>query len=839
MTIIYQFSIPDVTCSACTQPIENRLKADFNPKYEYYADPASKTLKVIVWEHNEEDVELGGKICGFLDEEMCVTCRFMESYSLSFQTLPKTGTTAKPQLPALESNIEDEDQSTFWKQLKNGLISHWFQGSVGVTAGFVLMILCILSGGLPLAAMIAIGGISSLLTFLIGFSTFKQAYLDIFKSKKLSMDTLFAISTLVVLVVSLASFFIPWFSMMFEAALLILGFRHIGQAIKNSLTRQLITAQAFEDDLPEFVHVYENEQLTEKPLEEIEKGEILCIFPGEIIPVNGICLTEGCEFYTREINGYPLPKKLKQGTELLSGMRLTKYPSPLMMRVSHTKAESHLAHMDHALKIAEISKAPIQHTADRLMQYFIPSVFAIAALTGLIIGLFFPPVLAIQCAVSVLVSACPCILGLVVPTAMKIGIHKAAQHGVQFSSPEALETAARVTAVVFDLHGTLTTGIPVVEKVQFLDPVLNQKRIFSYIAALEKKAEHFIGEALFEHTAAFGEEYKSLQIEDFNNRDHSGVSGIIDGLEICIGNEDFMRKHKVAVDINPSVLDDADSVAYVAINGKLQVYFKLVDPLREDAFRTLEIMRANGIEVFISTGACEETANRYGKRLKIPTSNIWAGRVALADKDKDHSKSQLIKELKDLGYVVAMVGDAANDSVAVTDADFGVGVQSQSSHVLTLKKAGAIIQSGSLLPIATIFTVARQTMSNITQNLYFTLGYNLFAVLLASTLLIAAGFVLNPGIGASLMILQMGLVFCNLWRFKKQSIPHLECCDSQFDSQNDRDSYADLQQIFKPNDLALEELVEPDAGGLNFHSYKGYQQEEKISAAVGKGMSCC
>ncbi len=781
----FVFYIRGMTCAGCSGTIEKFLEAsDLIKLKSFYVDVTKadpKETTITVSDDGREHKEVWHQIKNLI-EEIGFSC---EPYEYAQQILQPP-----PKLSIFETIVETT---------KKVLTSHWFLGALGCISGLILMFLFMTAGLLPLAGMIILGTLSTALTFALGAQSYYDAWIKWTKSGTLTMDTLFAISTLSVIVVSIASFFVPWLPMMFEAGLLIFGFKHVGVAIRDNLKEEISYAQ-FQDRASKAARVVVDNKIQIKKLEKVQPGDVILVNPGEIIPLDGTCEEEG-KIYNTIISGSILPRRFWTADKVLAGMRLAENASPLKIRVTKTKEHSYLARLDEGIAQSILEKAPIELKTNKYLTYFIPTVIGIAVLSGIIIGIFFPPALAIQCFISVLVSACPCTLGLITPSAVITGMNKAAEHGVQFKNATLLELAEQINVVVLDCHGTGTKGIPEVSHFTFLDNgTLSNDDFFNLSSALEKNSPHPIGKAIYAFSKT--KRSKKLEVQQHDDTDHSGITGVIDEHKYSIGSKALMENKGISTAYIEKKLnlEAGDSVIYVARNKEIIGYYIITDPQRDDTIQTIQALKSMGIDVHLCTGDAEPTAQRYAKKWGITT--VHAECVAMSLEDGDRSKPSYIKELQKKGFKVAMVGDAANDAQAIAASDFGVAIVSQDSDPKTQQEAGAIIHSGNLLPLANAFAISQQTVTNIKQNLFASLAYNSVAVLVAGGLLIAFGFTLNPAVGVALMAIQACIILLNVYRFKHQSLPHLEA--TQLDDIDD-----ELSSPYKTNQLMPSNQMAP------------------------------
>ena len=246
-----------------------------------------------------------------------------------------------------------------------------------------------------------------------------------------------------------------------------------------------------------------------------------------------------------------------------------------------------------------------------------------------------------------------------------------------------------------------------------------------------------------------------------------------------------------------------ETVLYIAKNKKVVGYFVVNDPLRVEARETLASLRRLGKSVYICTGADQGTALRYANELDIPTEHVFADRTPLTQ-----TKTDFIRDLQAQHLKVAMIGDAGNDASPIALSDLGIAIQSKSSDVVTQDAAGIVIENGSLQPVLNTFVIARQTMRQIKQNLWFSLAYNMVSLLLAGGLLVGLGFVLNPGIGVAIMILQTCLILANAYRFNKQKVPSIVTSPAEqntaVDVLTDETEHSNLSELRPVSSLAAE-----------------------------------
>ena len=747
MPAVYSFFVPQISCGLCIAHIEKKLKDSVALGVERVASNVSRKKIGIILREDLSEERLRRNIkealagTGFSPE-------FCDEVSLKKQTR--------------------------W---------HWIQGAIGTTSGLMMLMLSLWAFPLSMATMIPMALVSGILTIVLGRESFKRAYIE-WRNRELSMDSLFAVSTAIVLLTSIASFFVPWLPMMFDTGLLIFGFRHLGLGIEGALVNTMQFGARFIDRLPKEARIItESGHALNKKIELIQVGETIEVLPGEFIPLDGECLDPSRTLYETIITGDPMPREVKKGAVLLSGMVVAE-GNAVQLKVTKPFKQSHLYRLDQRMFDAEFEeKAGYEIAARKLLKYFVPAVFLFAALSVVVIGSFFPLAIAIRCAIAVLVSACPCTLGLVVPLAVMIGKYKAAANGIEFRSGEQLQRAGEVDSVVFDFNGTLTMGLPKVLRTHRLDPSLSEADFFQIIASLETDSRHPVGRALFEYSSV----KSAVKLSSDVVRKFFGVTGQIQGKSYLLGSRRMLldsgvdpRQLEYAGVINPG-----ENVVYLACDQQLVGYAVLTTALRIGAIEAVKLLQKMRIECYICSGSELEVLSKFAKELNIPLANIKASQRGVITKqlnsgdvvaeDQNDDKSRFIKQLQAKGRCVAMVGDAANDALAIGTADVGVAIcNAHSEETVTQRRASAVVKGASLLPVVNAFVISRQMKLNIKQNLVMSLSYNMITECLAGGVLVALGVIINPGVGVALMIVQMLLILWNASRFREQSVAQLD-----------------------------------------------------------------
>ncbi|MBL7481378.1 heavy metal translocating P-type ATPase [Legionella bononiensis] len=640
--------------------------------------------------------------------------------------------------------------------------NHWLKATLGLIWGIGLLVISIASFNIPMMAYYVITGLTTLMTFYLGRSVYESAWHTL-QSLKWDTTTLYAISTLTIVGVSIASMFVPGLPMMFEAAPLVLGFWHLGEGIEHTLIGKINKKLDVRDCVPPLVLLKGNPD-KDISVKQLIPNDMIVVKKGEVIPVDGV-VTEETLLYTTRVDGSPHLRMFKPGDVVKSGMRLADHIPSLELRVTKTYQNSYLSLIAKNINKANHEKAPVELFADQVLYYFIPGLLGVALVSGIVIGSLFTPALAIQCVISVLVSACPCALSLITPMAVKIGMKKASEQGIHFNNGKALQAASDIDTVVFDLNGTLTEGKIAVESMRISD-----ENYLSHVALLEDQSDHPAAKIIKSYIQNKGIiPSESLEITSIDKSHHSGIKGIINGETFIIGNKDMLVANEITQFDEP--YDNPDNGSVYIVRGTTVIgQIALTDPLRPDAVATVNQLKRLGKTVHICTGADRASAEQYAALLGIPKANISANTVGAITKPGEQSKTSYIQQLQAKGHKVAMVGDAANDITAIAYSDIGIAVKSSIGDTVTEQHAGIVVQQGLLFPIATAFDVAKKTKDNIFQNLFVSLAYNSGITLVAAGLFVAIGFALNPVLGVALMVLESTIVLANLYRFKQQDI---------------------------------------------------------------------
>jgi Cu+-exporting ATPase len=494
------------------------------------------------------------------------------------------------------------------------------------------------------------------------------------------------------------------------------------------------------------------------PLTHVHVGDTLRVRPGEKVPVDGVVVEGSSAVDESMLTGEPMPVTKRVGDRVI-GATLNA-SGALVMRSEKVGSQTVLSQIVQMVAAAQRSKAPMQRMADVVAGYFVSGVVAIALLTFFAWGLFGPQpswVFGLINAVSVLIIACPCALGLATPMSIMVATGKAATQGVLFRDAAAIEKLREIDTIIVDKTGTLTEGKPAFDRA-IAAPGFVENEVLRLAASLDQGSEHPLAAAIVGAARA-----RNLTLEKpdaFESASGIGVQGTVGGLKLALGNTALMTQ--VGVDVNPMKADaeslrvEGASVMHLAIDGRLAGLLAVSDPIKASTREALDRLKAAGIRVVMATGDGVTTAISVGKRLGIDEVH---GEVKPAD------KLLLVEKLQGEGRVVAMAGDGINDAPALAKADVGVAMGTGTD--VAMNSAQVTLVKGDLRGIAAARLISVATVSNMKQNLMFALIYNALGIPLAAGVLYPwTGWLLSPLIAALAMSLSSASVISNALRLR-------------------------------------------------------------------------
>lgn len=655
--------------------------------------------------------------------------------------------------------------------------------------------------------------LSTPVVFGLGKDFFLNAWKQL-KHKSANMDTLVANSTGIAYLFSLFNLFYPdfWLSrgvephVYFEASSVIVAFILLGRLLEerakgntSTAIRKLIGLQ------PKTVTIVrENGQLQEIPISEIRMDDVVLVKPGEKIAVDGT-VTDGSSFVDESmLSGESLPVEKRVGTHVFAGTINQK--GSFRFRAEKVGKDTLLAHIIRMVQDAQGSKAPVQKLVDKIAAVFVPAIMSIALLAFLV-WIFLDPTNGfthgLLSAVTVLIIACPCALGLATPTAIMVGIGKGAELGILIKDAESLEIARKVDTIVLDKTGTITEGKPKVT--DLIGPV--DSSLTNIFCSLEKLSEHPLAEAVVNYFPN-----GSVLIEQFESITGRGVQGRVGGKLYMAGNRSLLEEKRVRIDEGLSeeanrLTSDAKTVIWFADEKQALCLVAIADRIKETSEVAIRELQQMGIEVYMLTGDNESTARAIAGKMGI--RHFRAGVLP-------QDKAAFVWELQRTGKHVAMVGDGINDSAALAQADLSIAMGQGSDIAMDVAKMTII--SSDLTKIASAIRLSALTVRTIRQNLFWAFIYNTIGVPIAAGALYPInGFLLNPMIAGAAMAMSSVSVVTNSLRLKGKKI------------------YTDIYKLNKINSTTMKKEYTIEGMMCNhcrMHAEKALNQLEGVQATV-------
>jgi Cu+-exporting ATPase len=579
-----------------------------------------------------------------------------------------------------------------------------------------------------------------------------------------NMDSLVAVGTGAALVYSLWNTVEIWLGLdavaramdlYYESAAVLIAMISLGKYFEaRSVSKTTGAVRALMALSPDTATLVDGQEERAIAVEEIEPGDLLRIRPGERLPVDGVVAVGESHVDESMLTGEPLPVRRGAGDKVYGGTLNT--TGSFVMRASLVGEDTMLARIVRLVRDAQGSKAPIASLADTVSFYFVPVVMVLALLAGLSWYFFSgePFTFALRIAISVLVIACPCAMGLATPTSIMVGTGRGAQLGVLVKSGRALQRAGELDTLVFDKTGTLTVGKPVLGDV-WTAPGENAETLVQLAAAVEAQSEHPLGRAVV--AAAKG---APLRAENFQAVPGQGVGADVEGRRVAIGNETFMR----SMGLNPDEASEARegmegqgaTVVHVAVDGRLAGLLAISDQIRLESAPAVKRLQDLGMTVVLLTGDSERAARAVAGKLGI--ERVVAG--VLPDR-----KAEEIESLQQEGRVVGMVGDGINDAPALARADLGVAMGSGMD--VAMESGDVVLMREDLSGVTTALSLSRAVMRNIRQNLFWAFAFNTIGIPVAAGIpYLLGGPTMSPMLAGTAMAMSSVFVVSNALRLR-------------------------------------------------------------------------
>ena len=577
--------------------------------------------------------------------------------------------------------------------------------------------------------------------FVVGWHFYRGAYFSL-KSRFADMNVLVVLSTTTAYVYSIFATFIAEGPVFYEASAITVTTISLGMLLEDMASgkageaiKKLIELQ------PKRATVVRNGKEIEISVEEVKVNDVIIVRPGERLSVDGIVVGGYSSVDESMITGESIPVEKKVGDEVI-GATINK-TGVLKFKATKVGRETTLAQIIRLVRNAQVSKAPIQRIADKVVNYFVPSVVLISIIAfGLWYFLFKSEfIFALTAMVSVLVIACPCALGIATPTAIMVGMGKGAEHGVLIKSGGVLEIIGKLDTVVFDKTGTLTKGKP--EVTDIIGE--NRLEVLKMAAVAERRSEHPLGEAILRR--AKEEEINTPEAKFFKTMPGKGVEAKYKLKHILVGNRGLMEDHRISIDHLEGTVErlekEGKTVMILAVNRKVSGLIAVADTLKQYSKEVVQELHKMNLDVVMLTGDTERTAYAVAEQVGIDK--------VLAEVLPEEKVNQ-IKDLQNEGKIVAMVGDGINDAPAITQADVGIAIGSGTD--VAIEAGDIVLIREDLHDVIASIQLSRQTLRKIKQNLFWAFFYNVLSIPIAAGVLFPFfEILLRPEISAIAMIL--------------------------------------------------------------------------------------
>ena len=546
----------------------------------------------------------------------------------------------------------------------------------------------------------------------------------------------------------------------FEAAAVITVLVLLGQVLELRAREQTGSAlRSLLDLAPKMARIIRDDgSEADISLDEVNVGNHLRVRPGSKVPVDGVVLEGHSSVDESMITGEPIPVEKTPGDRVIGGT--LNATGSFVMRAERVGGATMLAQIVQMVADAQRSRAPIQRVADTVAGYFVPAVIAIALTAFIVLSIYGPPPtfgFALIAAVSVLIIACPCALGLATPMSIMVGTGRGAHVGVLIRNAEALERLEKVDTLVVDKTGTLTEGKPALTAIISAGE-LSDDDLLRLAASLERGSEHPLAAAIV--SAANAREIVLVEAQDFAAETGKGVRGTVDGRAVALGNaaliEDMNLDGSQLSEDAEKLRHDGATAMFIVVDDVVAGLIAVTDPIKASTAEALRALRQDGIRIVMLTGDNSTTAQAVAQQLRI--DEVEADVLP-------QDKGRIVKQMRAEGRIVAMAGDGVNDAPALAEADVGIAMGTGTD--VAMESAGVTLVKGDLNGIVRARHLSRATMRNIRQNLFFAFVYNALGVPIAAGVLFPfVGLLLSPMIAAAAMSLSSVSVVSNALRLR-------------------------------------------------------------------------
>ena len=547
----------------------------------------------------------------------------------------------------------------------------------------------------------------------------------------------------------------------YEAVLFIIALVLVGNMFEARARRQTSTAlRALASLQPPTARVVRDGGDVDIPLAAVVRDDVVIVRPGERLPVDGVVVSGDSAVDESMVTGESVPVPKQAGDTVIGGT--INRTGALRYVARNLGADSVLSQIIRLMRDAQGSRAPIQRLADRISGVFVPAVLSLAVATFVVWFVTIdqaPLVRAFAAAVAVLIIACPCAMGLAVPTAVMVSTGRGAQQGVLIKGGEALQRAGDVTTVVLDKTGTITEGRPALTRLALAPGAPDEARVLALVASLEAASEHPLADALVR--AADSRRLPRWTVTAFESVTGQGATGRVEGRPIAVGNAALMQS--LGVDVSPlrETADgwaaDAETPVFVAVDGRLAAVAAVADPLKPGAYDAIRQLRALKLNVVMLTGDHRATAEAIARA---------AGIERVVADVRPEGKVAEVQRLQAAGDVVAMVGDGINDAPALAVADVGIAIGTGTD--IAMQASDITLMRGDLAGVAAAIHLSRRAMRTMKQNLFWAFVYNVLGIPVAAGVLYPAfGVLLSPVLASAAMAFSSVSVVSNSLRLRR------------------------------------------------------------------------